>query len=211
MNPLRYALVCTCIFKVVVRGMPPQFAMQLRETPPLHRGTPSDPWRVLHWRVTKQGSLLPMLVGVVLLPAAAAWAPAASLSARPQAFAASRRAVGAPSRTMQHALTLMAGAPFNQTKAVLAAGFAFEAYNEPSEQDARWERGADGCDVAFMSEDFAREVHGQQQHTTRGSGNASTRNKPNLTLTLALTLALALTLTLTRMTRSPNSNPNPSP
>ena len=142
-----------------------------------------------------------MLVGVVLLPAAAAWAPAASLSARPQAFAASRRAVGAPSRTMQHALTLMAGAPFNQTKAVLAAGFAFEAYNEPSEQDARWERGADGCDVAFMSEDFAREVHGQQQHTTRGSGNASTRNKPNLTLTLALTLALTLTLTLTRCTR----------
>ena len=100
---------------------------------------------------------------------------------------------------MQHALTLMAGAPFNQTKAVLAAGFAFEAYNEPSEQDARWERGADGCDVAFMSEDFAREVHGQQQHTTRGSGNASTRNNPTLTLTLALTLTL--TLTLTRCTR----------
>lgn len=60
---------------------------------------------------------------------------------------------------MQHALTLMADAPFNQTKAALAAGFAFEAYNEPSEQDARWERGADGCDVAFMSEDFAREVY----------------------------------------------------
>lgn len=50
-------------------------------------------------------------------------------------------------------------APFNVTTAVLAAGFAFEAYNEPSEQDARWERGADGCDVAFMSEDFAREVY----------------------------------------------------
>ena len=43
--------------------------------------------------------------------------------------------------------------------AVLAAGFAFEAYNEPDEQDARWERGADGCDVAFMSEEFAREVY----------------------------------------------------
>ena len=53
----------------------------------------------------------------------------------------------------------MAGAPFNQTKAVLAAGFAFEAYNEPNEQDSRWERGADGCDVAFMSENFAREVY----------------------------------------------------
>jgi len=60
---------------------------------------------------------------------------------------------------MQHTLTLMAGAPFNQTKAVLAAGFAFEAYNEPNEQDSRWERGADGCDVAFMSENFAREVY----------------------------------------------------
>ena len=101
-----------------------------------------------------------LLVSAVLLPAVAAWAPAASLSARPQPFAASaRRAVGAPSRTMQHALTAMAGAPFNQTKAVLAAGFAFEAYNEPAEQDARWERGADGCDVAFMSENFAREVY----------------------------------------------------
>ena len=70
--------------------MPPQLAMQLRRDPSI---APSDPWRVLHWRVSKQGSLLPMLVGVVLLPAAAAWAPAASLSARPQAFAASRRAV----------------------------------------------------------------------------------------------------------------------
>jgi hypothetical protein len=48
---------------------------------------------------------------------------------------------------------------FNVTTAVLAAGFAFEAYNEPSENDARWERGADGIDVAFLSEDFAREVY----------------------------------------------------
>ena len=52
-----------------------------------------------------------------------------------------------------------AAAPFNVSTAVFAAGFAFEAYNEPAEQDARWERGADGCDVAFMSEDFAREVY----------------------------------------------------
>ena len=126
-----------------------------------------------------------MLVGVVLLPAVAAWAPA-GLLARPQPFAASRRAVG-PSRTMQHTLTLMAGAPFNQTKAVLAAGFAFEAYNEPNEQDSRWERGADGCDVAFMSENCAREVQ-WQQHTTRGS-----RTSSNLTI--------ALTLTLIRCTR----------
>ena len=48
---------------------------------------------------------------------------------------------------------------FNSTTAVLAAGFAFEAYNEPSENDARWERGADGIDVAFMSETFAQEVY----------------------------------------------------
>jgi hypothetical protein len=48
---------------------------------------------------------------------------------------------------------------FNVTAAVLAAGFAFEAYNEPSERDARWERGADGCDVAFMSDAFARECY----------------------------------------------------
>ena len=48
---------------------------------------------------------------------------------------------------------------FDVETAVMLAGFAFEAYNEPSEQDARWERGADGCDVAFMSEDFARECY----------------------------------------------------
>ena len=48
---------------------------------------------------------------------------------------------------------------FNVSTAVMAAGFAFEAYNEPSEDDARWERGADGIDVAFMSEEFAREVY----------------------------------------------------
>ena len=50
-------------------------------------------------------------------------------------------------------------AEFDIDTAVLAAGFAFEAYNEPSERDARWERGADGCDVAFMSEAFARECY----------------------------------------------------
>ena len=40
-----------------------------------------------------------------------------------------------------------------------AAGFAFEAYNEPAEQDAR-ERGADGCDVArSCREDLRGEVY----------------------------------------------------
>lgn len=52
-----------------------------------------------------------------------------------------------------------ASAAFNVSTATLAAGFAFEAYNEPSQNDARWERGADGIDVAFLSEDFAREVY----------------------------------------------------
>ena len=45
---------------------------------------------------------------------------------------------------------------FDAETAVLLSGFAFEAYNAPSERDARWERGADGCNVAFMSDAFAR-------------------------------------------------------
>mmetsp|Transcript_46903 Transcript_46903/g.77611 ORF Transcript_46903/g.77611 Transcript_46903/m.77611 type:complete len:742 (-) Transcript_46903:731-2956(-) len=48
---------------------------------------------------------------------------------------------------------------FDADTAVLLAGFAFEAYNEPAPRDARWERGADGCDVAFMSEAFAHECY----------------------------------------------------
>ena len=93
----------------------------------------------------------------VLLPLAAAWAPAGLRPARGLAYRRRRSST----HTARHAQTqgATAAAPFNQTKAVLAAGFAFEAYNEPSEQDARWERGADGCDVAFMSENFAREVY----------------------------------------------------
>ena len=67
-----------------------------------------------------------------------------------------------PARPFNAAFSRTAAAPvmaFNSTTAVLAAGFAFEAYNEPSENDARWERGADGIDVAFMSETFAQEVY----------------------------------------------------
>ena len=41
--------------------------------------------------------------------------------------------------------------------ASLAAGFAFESYNEPD--GARWERGADGCDVAFLSAPFVRSCY----------------------------------------------------
>jgi len=52
-----------------------------------------------------------------------------------------------------------AQARFDLTTAVILAGFAFEAYNEPSPKDARWERGADGCDVAFLSQDFEKECY----------------------------------------------------
>ena len=44
---------------------------------------------------------------------------------------------------------------FDFEMAMMMAGFAFEVYKEPAESDARWERGADGVDVAFMSEAFA--------------------------------------------------------
>lgn len=92
-----------------------------------------------------------------------AWAPAANnvgVMRRPltSSSAAFRRAALAAPALMSES-SVVKEAPFNVTTAVLAAGFAFEAYNEPSEKDARWERGADGCDVAFMSEDFAREVY----------------------------------------------------
>ena len=88
---------------------------------------------------------------VVGLAQASAWSSLARFSPHLQAqrFAPPRAALPMKS----------AAASFSVDTAVLAAGFAFEAYNEPSETDARWERGADGCDVAFMSDDFAREVY----------------------------------------------------
>jgi len=52
-----------------------------------------------------------------------------------------------------------AAGKFDVETAVLLAGFAFEAYNEPSESDARWERGADGTHVAFISDEFAAECY----------------------------------------------------
>lgn len=48
---------------------------------------------------------------------------------------------------------------FDVDTAVLLAGFAFEAYNEPDDSDARWERGADGTEVAFISDEFAAECY----------------------------------------------------
>lgn len=48
---------------------------------------------------------------------------------------------------------------FNVETAVQLSGFAFEAYNSPSERAARWEQGADGCNVAFMSDGFARNCY----------------------------------------------------
>ena len=72
------------------------------------------------------------------------------------------RATPLPARTTRPQLMEALDAArteFNVSTAVLAAGFAFEAYNEPSQNDARWERGADGIDVAFLSEEFAKEVY----------------------------------------------------
>lgn len=47
--------------------------------------------------------------------------------------------------------------PFDIMEACAFAGYAFESYNAP--QGARWERGADGCDVAFSSASFVRECY----------------------------------------------------
>ena len=46
-------------------------------------------------------------------------------------------------------------APFSLDDAALCAGFAFECYNDP-DTGARWERGADACDVAFRRPSFVR-------------------------------------------------------
>ena len=88
-----------------------------------------------------------------------ALAPAAGFLPQPLAPRASPRRRSAVFASTAPPPRAGPSAPFNVSTAVFAAGFAFEAYNEPAEQDARWERGADGCDVAFMSEDFAREVY----------------------------------------------------
>ena len=60
--------------------------------------------------------------------------------------AALRKRIDAPTR-----------ASFSLTTAALCAGFAFECYNDPA--GARWERGADGCDVAFRSTSFIRSCY----------------------------------------------------
>ncbi|KAH8076937.1 phospholipase [Aureococcus anophagefferens] len=46
---------------------------------------------------------------------------------------------------------------FSLGAASLCAGFAFESYNDPD--GARWERGADGCDVAFRDASFVRSCY----------------------------------------------------
>ena len=60
--------------------------------------------------------------------------------------AALRKRIDAPTRTS-----------FSLKTAALCAGFAFECYNDPA--GARWERGADGCDVAFRSTGFIRSCY----------------------------------------------------
>ncbi|KAH8075192.1 phospholipase [Aureococcus anophagefferens] len=59
--------------------------------------------------------------------------------------AALRRSVEAPRNS------------FSLGAASLCAGFAFESYNDPD--GARWERGADGCDVAFRDASFVRSCY----------------------------------------------------
>jgi hypothetical protein len=46
---------------------------------------------------------------------------------------------------------------FDYHTALLAAGFSFETYSEPKE--SRWERGSDGCDVAFVSDAFTASIY----------------------------------------------------
>ena len=99
-------------------------------------------WRVLILLVVERRVL-------ALVPSSA------GLSPRRRHHVAQRRSAVA----MTAALGASGSACFDTDTAVLLAGFAFEAYNEPSENDARWERGADGCDVAFMSEAFACECY----------------------------------------------------
>lgn len=97
-----------------------------------------------------------ILLVLALEPRVLALVPGnAGLSPRRRQHVAQRRSAVA----MTAALGEGGGRCFDADTAVLLAGFAFEAYNEPSENDARWERGADGCDVAFMSEAFACECY----------------------------------------------------
>ena len=63
-----------------------------------------------------------------------AWSPASPLALQRHA-SSSRPAAFSAAPVMQERAAVQA--PFNVTTAVIAAGFAFEAYNEPAEQDAR--------------------------------------------------------------------------
>jgi hypothetical protein len=121
---------------------------------------------------------------VACAAAAAAFAPAA-VRARPRVGLRRRGAgdadadVGALDREELEALVgalrgengalrarlaaLGGGAPaaavrFDFGVAALCAGFAFASYNDPD--GARWERGGDGCDVAFRSASFVRRCYG---------------------------------------------------
>ena len=46
---------------------------------------------------------------------------------------------------------------FDYNTALLAAGFTFETYSEPT--GARWERGSQGCNVAFVSDEFTSTIY----------------------------------------------------
>ena len=96
-------------------------------------------------------SALTIVSTIGLLPAPRVHAP---LRPRPSSVCASLP----PPPPQQHV--------FDVETATLLAGFAFEAYNEPEEGDARWERGADGCNVAFMSDGFAAECYAGRLEVT---------------------------------------------
>ena len=72
-----------------------------------------------------------------------------------EALVTALRAENAAFRRSSESTVYQAG--FDLSAACGLAGYAFESYNAPS--GGRWERGADGCDVAFSSPSFVRECY----------------------------------------------------
>jgi len=49
--------------------------------------------------------------------------------------------------------------PFDLTTTLFCSGLAFDAYAEPPPNSSRWERGSSGCNVAFQSPSFTRNIY----------------------------------------------------
>ncbi|MCO5594626.1 hypothetical protein L7F22_048659 [Adiantum nelumboides] len=60
--------------------------------------------------------------------------------------------------------------PFDINIAVVLAGFAFEAYNTPSDQGRVFETDPFGCKTTFLSEEFVREVYSGKIYVNLKSG-----------------------------------------